>query len=79
MSDGCCRAGETHRASQRVVENRGGDGYAWTTPPPTGTGFWVGEGLSVGRISGWVMTNSDGSANSDSIGCGVEAFLTSGQ
>ena len=52
---------------------------ARATPPPTGTGMWVGEGLSVGRLSGWVMTNSDGSANSDSIGCVVEAFLNSDQ
>ena len=26
-----------------------------TTPPPTGTGMWVGEGLLGERLLGWVM------------------------
>ena len=30
-------------------------GYAWATPPPTGTGMSVGGGFSVVRLSGWVM------------------------
>ena len=36
------------------MQNRGGSGYAWATPPPASTGMSVGEGLSVVRLPGWV-------------------------
>ena len=36
------------------MKNRGGNGYAWATPPAVGAGMWVREGLSVDRLSGWV-------------------------
>ena len=36
------------------MQNRGGSGYAWATPPPTGTGRSVGGGLFVGTLSGWI-------------------------
>jgi len=66
--------------SRGLSEGRGKQGRqrdARATQPPNSTGGSVGEGLSVGRLSGWVMTNCDGPANRDSIGCGVEVFLTS--
>ena len=31
-----------------------GDGYAWATPPPIGTGRSVGQGLWGWELLGWV-------------------------
>ena len=36
------------------MENRGDCGYAWATRGRVGTCIRVRQGLSVGRLSGWV-------------------------
>jgi len=42
------------------MQNRFGIGYAWATRGGVGTCIRVKQGLSVGRLSGWVAGESVG-------------------
>ena len=54
-----------------MIRNRGGSGYAWATPPPTGTGMSVGGGLSGEELSGWVMDENGGLKDCGPKECGA--------
>ena len=42
------------------MQNRGGSGYAWATPPPIGTGRQGQQRLMKWELSGWVFGAVDG-------------------
>jgi len=53
------------------MENRGGSGYAWATPPPTGTGRSAEGRFSGVGLSGWVKDENDGLQNCGPQECGA--------